>query len=113
MDQVDAFFKELPSDSNKAIDNLYASNPAMQQKAQALTLMKAQMPQVSALFGSYLGYELISKEKISTSLVRISVVEKRNLHPLTWEFYFYKPKEKWIVSQAVFVDQFQNLGTKK
>jgi hypothetical protein len=112
-DQVEAFFKELPVNSDKAIDNLYASNPAMQQKAQGLTLMKAQIPQVAALFGSYIGYELISEEKISPSLVRVSVIEKRELHPLTWEFYFYKPKDRWIISQAMFGDQFQNLGSKK
>ena len=30
IEQIEAFFKEMPTDSSKAIDNLYASNPAMQ-----------------------------------------------------------------------------------
>ena len=112
-EQVKSFFKDLPVNTDKAIDNLYASNAAISQKVQALTMMKSQMPQVSALYGEFLGYEVISTEKISPSLVRISVLEKRNLHAITWEFYFYKPRAKWMISQAMFFDQFQNVGTKQ
>jgi hypothetical protein len=111
--QVDSFFKEFSNSTDKAIDNLYASNPAMQQKLQALTLMKSQMGQVSTLYGSYLGYETISEEQLSASLVRISALAKYDVHAVTWEFYFYKPTNKWIISQATFYDQFQNIGSKK
>ena len=110
---VDAFFKEISKNTDKAIDNLYASNPAMQQKIQALTVMKSQMSQVSTLYGSYLGYETISEEQLSPSLVRISALAKYEVHALTWEFYFYKPTNKWIISQATFVDRFQNVDPKK
>ncbi len=110
---VDAFFKEISKNTDKAIDNLYASNPAMQQKIQALTVMKSQMSQVSTLYGSYLGYETISEEQLSPSLVRISALAKYEVHALTWEFYFYKPTNEWIISQATFVDRFQNVGSKK
>ncbi len=110
---VDAFFKEIVKNTDKAIENLYTSNPAMQQKLQALTLMKSQMSQISNLYGSYLGYETISEEQLSPSLVRISALAKYEVHALTWEFYFYKPTNKWIISQATFVDRFQNVGSKK
>ena len=110
---VDAFFKDISKNTDKAIDSLYSSNLAMRQKIQALTLMKSQMSQVSTLYGSYLGYETISEEQLSPSLVRISALAKYELHAVTWEFYFYKPTSKWIISQATFVDQFQNIGPKK
>lgn len=113
IDQVNEFFKEMAVDSNKAIDNLYASNPAMEQKAQALTMMKGQISQISALYGSLLGYEIIATEELSPSLIRISALEKHSLHPMTWEFYFYKPENMWMISQATFFDQFQNIGPKK
>ncbi|MHA2938205.1 hypothetical protein ACXJY6_07885 [Vibrio sp. RC27] len=112
LDQVGAFFKELGSNSNKAVDELYASNPSISQQPQALTMMKGQVGQIAALYGEYLGSEIISVEELSPSLIRISALEKRLRHPLTWEFYFYKPEDNWLLSQAIFVDQFQNLGVK-
>lgn len=113
-EQVEIFFAELSSGKvNESIDNLYASNPAMQQKIQALTVLKQQLSSVTPLYGAMLGNENISQEKLSPSLVRIVQVAKHELHPVVWEFYFYKPKDKWIISQAMFVDQFQVIGAKK
>jgi len=112
--QVDLFFSELSAGkTNEAIDNLYASNPAMQQKIQALTVLKQQLASITPLYGNMLGNEKISQEELSPSLVRIVQMAKHELHPVVWEFYFYKPKNKWIISQAMFVDQFQVVGAKK
>ena len=113
-DQVDAFFKDYSAGkTNNSIDNLYSNNPAMKQKIQALTVMKQQLASISSLYGRYLGNENISIEKISPSITRIVQVSKHNLLPVIWEFYFYKPNDTWIISQAMFVDQFQVVGLKK
>ena len=113
-EQVDMFFADLSVGKvNEAVDNLYASNPAMQQKIQALTLLKQQLASVTPLYGKMLDNENISKEELSPSLVRIVQLAKHEIHPIVWEFYFYKPKNKWIISQAMFVDQFQVVGAKK
>ncbi|MDX1757389.1 MAG: hypothetical protein R3175_15135 [Marinobacter sp.] len=112
--QVDRFFAELSAGKvNESIDNLYASNPAMQQKIQALTMLKQQLASLIPLYGSMLGNENVSREELSPSLMRIVQVAKHELHPVIWEFYFYKPEDKWIISQAMFVDQFQIIGAKK
>lgn len=111
--QVDAFFSDLERDSGRAVDQLYASNPIMKHKAQELTIMKGHLSQTASLFGDYLGYETVVAEQLSPSLVRLSVLEKRELHPITWAFYFYKPKDHWIISQAVFVDNFHGIGSRK
>lgn len=112
--QVESFFAEVSAGKvNESIDNLYASNPAMQQKAQALILMKQQLASLAPLYGKIIGTENISNEEISPSIVRIVEVVKHDLHPVIWEFYFYKPTDKWIISQAMFVDQFQAVGAKK
>lgn len=112
--QVEMFFSELSvGKTNEAIDNLYASNPAMQQKIQALTVLKQQLASLTPLYGNMLGNEKLSHEELSPSLVRIVQMAKHELHPVVWEFYFYKPKNKWIISQAMFVDQFQVVGAKK
>lgn len=112
--QVEMFFKDQSNRKvSESIDNLYSNNPAMQQKVQALTFLKQQLASVSVLYGNLIGNENISKEELSPSLVRIVQVAKYDIHPVVWEFYFYKPKDKWIVSQAMFVDQFQVVGSKK
>lgn len=112
-EQVRKFFGDFAVNTNTAIDNLYNSNKLIVQKVQALTMMKNQAANVSSFFGKFIGYELIEEEIISPSLRRITALGKYEQHPVTWEFYFYKPAKKWIISQALFVDQFQNLGPKK
>jgi hypothetical protein len=112
-EQVRKFFSDFSTSTDKAIDNLYASNPAMQQKPQGLMVMKTQTASLANFYGKYIGYEIALEEEISPSLVRISALGKYEMHPVTWEFYFYKPKDKWMTSQAAVVDQFQNLGSKR
>ncbi|MDM3871078.1 hypothetical protein QSV34_06875 [Porticoccus sp. W117] len=112
--QVDQFFSEISAGkADQAIDNLYSNNPTMQQKIQALTVLKQQINSLGAFYGNYLGFEKVSYEEISPSVVRMVTVAKYEVHPIVWEFYFYKPKNTWIISQAMFVDQFQVLGAKK
>jgi len=112
--QVSEFFKELKAGKfSESIDNLYSSNPLMSQKQQQLTMLKQQLSSIPALYGSFISNENISTEELSPSLVRIVEVAKHESHPVVWEFYFYKPKDKWIISQGMFVDQFQTVGAKK
>ena len=113
-DQIALFFKDIAAGKfTEAIDNLYSSNPAMSQKQQQLTLLKQQIGTVTTLYGTFIGSENIHYEKLSPSLIRIVQVAKHEVHPVLWEFYFYKPRDNWIISQGLFVDQFQVAGTKK
>jgi hypothetical protein len=113
-EQIDSFFRDFSKGkSNEAIDSLYSSNPTMQQKLQALAALKQQMSMVTGLYGPFLGAELVHNEQLSPSVTRLVYIAKHELHPISWEYYFYKPNDKWIISQAVFGDQFQNLGSRK
>lgn len=112
-EQVASFFKDLSAGkSGEAIDNLYSSNPAFEQKKQQLIMLKQQIPMIDTLFGKSIGQESYVVEHPSPSITRIVKIDKHELHPMVWEFYFYKPHDKWIVSQGVFNDQFGFL-TKK
>lgn len=112
--QVSSFFKDLKAgDYSEAIDKLYSSNPLMSQKSQQLTMLKQQLGSISALYGSFINNENMNIEELSSSVIRIVEVAKHEHHPIIWEFYFYKPKDKWIISQGLFVDQFQTVGNKK
>ena len=112
--QISSFFKDLMAGKqSEAIDSLYSSNPLMNQKTQQLTLLKQQFGSIAALYGRLIGTENMQVEELSPSIVRIVEVAKHENHPIVWEFYFYKPNDKWIISQGMFVDQFQTVGTKK
>jgi len=113
-EQAEAFFADIAAGkSNDAVDRLYASNPAMQQKLQTIALVKQQLSTIQTLFGSQIGTDTVRMEQITDSITRIVIVAKHELHPVIWELYFYRPQDKWIVSQALFNDQFQLLGAKK
>jgi hypothetical protein len=108
--QVENFFKDLSSGNvNEAIDSLYSSNPLMNQKIQELTLMKQQVAMISTLFGKHIGVEEYSNELLTPSITKIVKVEKFENHPVVWEFFFYKPHDKWIISKGTFNDQFGSL----
>ena len=97
-------------DLQQCIDNLFESNPAMQQKLQMLVVLKQQLETISVVFGDFVGMEEVVEEEITPSITRIVAVAKYEQHPVVWEFWFYKPHDEWIVSQAVFSDQFQFLA---
>ena len=113
-EQVAQFFTDLSSDkSAQAVDNLYSSNPVMSQKIQQLALLKTQLVAVSTIYGKIIGAENVHYEELSPSLIRIVEIARHEAHPVAWEFYFYKPHKKWIISQGLFADQFQVIGKKK
>ncbi|MCB9480858.1 MAG: hypothetical protein H6681_01745 [Desulfobacteraceae bacterium] len=110
-EQTELFFNELLSGKiNNAVDNLYSSNTLMGQKIQQLEALKQQIAMLDKLYGKALGHEYYCVEKKTDSVVRIAAVFKYEFHPVVWEFYFYKPSKKWIISQGVFNDQFELLS---
>jgi hypothetical protein len=114
LQQVEKFFKDISSEKvNEAVDSLYSNNPSIKNKTQAITMIKQQLLSINALFGKNIGNENIHNEQLSASITRIVQVSKYELHPIIWEFYFYKPQNKWIVSDARFNDRFQSLDSKK
>ncbi len=113
-EQVSAFFKDISAGKgNEAIDSLYKSNPAFGEKLQQLTMLKQQLSAVNALYGKSIAQENYVVEKPTPSVTRIVIVDKHEKHPIIWEFYFYKPLDKWMVSQGIFNDQFGLLNAKQ
>ena len=112
--QVAKFFSTVKSGENaEAVDRLYSSNPLLNQKPQQLAMLKQQLGTIVSLYGNLSGTENIHTEQLSSSLVRIVELAKHEQHPVVWEFYFYKPNEKWFISQGTFNDQFKSIGAKK
>jgi hypothetical protein len=80
---------------------------------QAVANLKSQTEKLLPLYGSILGYELIHEENFGTSIVRLVYVLKQEKHATVWEFYFYKPRSFWFLSNIKFNDQFNSLESKE
>ncbi len=60
-------------------------------------------------FGKLIGYEYISQECISKSVVKFTYIAKCNNHPLIWKFTFYKADKKWTLNHFYWNDKIENL----
>jgi hypothetical protein len=111
---IETFFGEVQKGNIiGAYDQLFTGSPIPVDKPQAVTVLKQQTQAGLPLYGKILGYELVHEEKLSDSVVRYVYILKTEKAPLTWEFYFYKPKAEWFLANINFNDQFNFLGSKK
>jgi hypothetical protein len=54
-----------------------------------------QRKQLPKAIGPYIGYAFISECRKANTLSRVVMVEKRAKHVVSWQFIFYKPRDKW------------------
>ena len=112
-EQIKKFFKDVgKGQANEAIDRLYSENPVLSANEAGKAVIKQQTASAPAIFGAFLGHENVHVDKLSDSVVRYVEIAKYANHPITWEFYFYKPKDKWFVVQCGFIDRFQIIDSK-
>ena len=64
---------------------------------------------VEKRYGKFIGYELLDKKHIGSSLVKFTYLAKCSKHPLIWDFIFYKANEKWVLNYFYWNDRIQNL----
>ncbi|HET6464726.1 MAG TPA: hypothetical protein VFH55_03845 [Nitrospiria bacterium] len=111
---IETFFGEVQKGNIAgAYDQLFTGSPIPTDKPQAVTVLKQQTQANLPLYGKILGIEVVHEEKISDSVMRFVYILKTEKAPLTWEFYFYKPKAEWYLANINFNDQFNFLGGKK
>ena len=75
-------------------------NTARDQTIQQLKLTKPR-------FGNYIDYEFISSKVIGKSIIRHECIVKCENHILRWEFFYYKPKNKWFLNSFKWDDQIR------
>ena len=95
-----------------AVDQYLKTNPLVSQKQQQLENLKVQIEGSFRLFGNPMSYELVLIDDFSMSLKRFVFISKHQYHALSWEFYVYKPQEKWIANNMNFSDNFKMLESK-
>jgi hypothetical protein len=106
--------KVTTQDSDAAFDQLFAGSGFAESKPQDLVTLKSQTKMAMGLYGTPLGLEKIWEEDLSPSLKRLVYLQKFEKYPVVWEFYFYKPKDRWVINTLKFQDQVSPLvGAKK
>lgn len=66
-----------------------------------------------APLGKLLGAELIREEVFGSSLTRLVYLLKSERHLTLWEFYFYKPANRWFLAEVNLSQKFADIGPKK
>ena len=66
-----------------------------------------QTPMMAQRFGVTIGVELAEIEEVGDSLMLITYIQKYEKHLLRWKFYFYKPKDGWVLNTFYFDDKIQ------
>lgn len=66
-----------------------------------------------APLGKMLGAELVREEAFGSSLTRLVYLLKSERHLTLWEFYFYKPANKWFLAEVNLSQKFADIGPKK
>lgn len=64
-----------------------------------------QLESIRPRFGDYIGYEFINSERVGDSIIRHDCIVKCQNHIIRWEFYYYKPQDKWFLNSFKWDDQ--------
>jgi hypothetical protein len=66
-----------------------------------------------APLGRMLGYELVREEAFGSSLTRLVYLLKSERHLTLWEFYFYRPGNRWFLAEVNLSEKFRDIGPRK
>ena len=95
---IKKFFDTYGKNSNKAIDELYATNPWTSRLKDGIENMKKEVNGYTVDYvGKYYGYESITKKQLSESFVLYSYLIRYDRQPMRFTFEFYKPNDKWTL----------------
>jgi len=69
--------------------------------------MKMQQPMINQRFGKTISVEVAVVEEVGESLMLILYLQKFDNHVLRWKFYFYKPRNEWVLNTFMFDDKIE------
>ncbi|MDX2130023.1 MAG: hypothetical protein SFU91_13400 [Chloroherpetonaceae bacterium] len=106
---INSFFKEYSKNTNKALDDLYATNPWTSRIKDGIEKIKKDVNGfIVDYVGKYYGYEPITKKQFSDSFVLYSYLVKYERQPMRFTFEFYKPNDKWILYSFKYDTEFDD-----
>lgn len=72
-----------------------------------LNALRMQAPAIEQRFGKTLSTELAAVEEVGESLMLVMYIQKFEKHLMRWKFYFYKPKDSWVLNTFNTDDKIQ------
>ncbi|MFV1983841.1 MAG: hypothetical protein ACC657_09920 [Thiohalomonadales bacterium] len=72
-----------------------------------------QAPMIEQRFGKSIGIEFAEIEEVGKSLMMVIYLQKFEKHVMRWKFYFYKPKNNWVLNTFNFDDKLQMMFKNK
>lgn len=77
------------------------------------TELVKQEPVIKNYYGETMGFELIKVTEIGESLMLLEYIQKYENHLTYWQFYFYRPKDGWMLSVLKFDDEIKSIFNKQ
>ncbi len=109
--KADAFLGQLMAGSiGPAYDGILAGSNSSKLTPQLIAQFKQQSAGIPRVYGRFLGFERVSSPRVGDSIVQLLYVVKHELHPIVWEFSFYRVKDDWFVVKIRFNDQLSWLA---
>ena len=96
---VKVFLSEVGKANFKSAIELMPLSDKMKEDTASMKNLLANLGKNADELGKYYGYELISKEEISPSLIHYTYFIKYQDSPQRILFVFYKPGEKWQLNR--------------
>lgn len=110
-DAVELFFSGLRAGEIGAALKRIASGSSIAEQEQQLRVLESQIATGQSLYGNPVGQELVFREPLGESVLRLVYLQKFERLPLVWEFYFYRTRSRWILINIQFQDQLDLLKT--
>ena len=100
--KISTFFELLKSDPDKAINSYFSDSVFARENQDLIKQVKAKLNVTLAQLGSYRGNEIIIRRHLLNRFVTIKYLALFDRQPLTFQFEFYKPVNKWQIQGFTF-----------
>ena len=102
--RFEIFLSTVSTDSDRALESLFAGSNIAYAKPLAWSEMKAQTKSALNTYGKPLGFEKINERDFTPSLKRLTYLQKFDAYPVVWHVLFYRAKDEWVANAVVVSD---------
>ena len=103
-ERFELFLATVATDSDRALESLFAGSNIAQAKPLAWSELKAQTKRALSAYGKPLGFEKVSERDFTPSIKRLTYLQKFDAYPVVWHVLFYRAKDAWVANTVVVSD---------
>lgn len=100
---IDKFFNVYKQKSPlEAVDYIFSTSPFSKDVSEGVDDLKRQLKKQIDADGKFYGVDVLSKAKAGPNFIIFSYLVRHEREPLTFDFIFYKPNDKWQLQNFKF-----------